>query len=208
MRLTRVSLTHRLCCVTSAVPFGMAQIADDLRQRLLGIRRTACAGSAGRYFYSRVEVEEVLGPDTVRQCLALIPRLAGNERDIDRFASLIRESSLLIWAILLSDGNQARIMDFLFRRDTDDRIPYSEDSLYYLDPILRAQFVQRQWEFHPVVLERHDIPRDIHPNAILPILSETRKGSGGFGTVWETTLYPTCQSVVPSTAGQVGLGPR
>ena len=186
----------------------MAGIANDLRQRLLKIRRTSTS-SAKRYFYSRVEVEGVLGPDAVRECLASIPRLAGKERDVHRFASIVRESSLLILAILLFDGNQAHIMDFLFRRDSDDRIPYSEDSLDYLKPEhIRSQFVQRQWEFHPVVLERHDIPRDIHPDAILPILSETRKGSGGFGTVWETRLYPTCQSIVPSAAGQVGLGPR
>lgn len=187
----------------------MAEIVDDLRQRLLGIRRTACASSVKRYFYSRVEVESVLDLKAIHDCLASNPKLAGNERDVGRFASFVRESSLLTFATLLSDGNHAHILDFLIRRDTDGRIPYSEDSLYYLKPEhVRAQFVQRQWEFHPVVLQRHDIPREIHRDAVLPILSETRKGTGGFGTVWETELYPTCQSLVPSTPGHVGLPPE
>jgi len=181
----------------------MDEAVNGLRQRLSSIRRTSRTGSGPKHFYPPAEVRDLVTHADVCACLSLIPALRHNERDTSRYASLILETSVIVFAILLSDGNQSHILEYVVRRDTDERIHYGEDTLYYLPALVRSRFVERQWEFDPVHFGRDYIHMKINPSAILPILSETGAGAGSFGTVWKVQLYPSCQSLVPTDAGQV-----
>ena len=151
---------------------------------------------------------DILTIEEIHSCLSSFPTLRDKERDVHRFASLIRQSCLRIFAILLYDRNESYILEFIFRRDTDDRLPYGADSLYYLPEEVAEQFVMRQWEFDPVILERDTIHRELHPKAIIPFNSEKKIGEGSFGTVWEATLDSYCQDLIPQSTGQVSTRAR
>ncbi|RYP46351.1 hypothetical protein DL768_007414 [Monosporascus sp. mg162] len=160
---------------------------EETRRRLMSLRRCARFGEDSKEFICAGELREVLTIDDIRAGISAIPILRDqdNERDLRRYASLIWETSLTIFAILLADGNHQHILKFLFRRDTDQRLTFSTDDLYYLPDLVRTHFVERQWRFHPVTLTLDGIHRDINPKAILPFLSHIRSGCGGFGTVWK-----------------------
>lgn len=178
---------------------------NELRRRFSSIRH-ASTGFVGNRFYRRSEVADILTIEDIRTCLSSFPTLRDKERDVHRFASIILQSCLRIFAILLYDRNESYILEFLFRRETDDRLPYGPDSLYYLPEEVAEQFVMRQWEFDPVILERGTIHRELHPKAIIPFISEKKIGEGSFGTVWEAALDSHCQKLIPCSTGEVSSG--
>ncbi|KAK0646795.1 kinase-like domain-containing protein [Cercophora newfieldiana] len=190
----------------------METIAHRLRSRFTEIERTTHAGDSPSYrFYSRPEVEELLTADCIADCLTEFARFKTTARhDIRRYASIIRQSSMLIFAALLLDGHEAYIMEFVLRRDTDERLPYTGDDFkeygdLELPPLVRAHFLKRQRELKPVMLGGDDIHRQIHPDDIIPIMSQTKTGAGGFGTVWKTGIYATCQRLVPQEEASHGV---
>jgi hypothetical protein len=180
---------------------------SELRRRFSSIK-PAGTGFVGNPFFRRSEVADILTIEDIRSCLSSYPTLRDKERDVHRFASLIRQSCLRIFAILLYDRNELYVLEFIFRRDTDDRLPYGPDSLYYLPEEVAEQFVTRQWQFDPVILKRDTIHRELHPKAIIPFISEKKIGEGSFGTVWEATLDSHCQELIPQSTGEVSTGAK
>ncbi|CAG8977221.1 hypothetical protein HYALB_00007917 [Hymenoscyphus albidus] len=83
--------------------------------------------------------------------MSSIPVLSGNERDLFRYATIVRETNVKTFAILLLNGHSTHILELLFRREADSRIPYTEQGLYFLPLLVARTFVERQWEFHPDV---------------------------------------------------------
>ncbi|KAL7762872.1 hypothetical protein ACKLNR_006230 [Fusarium oxysporum f. sp. zingiberi] len=169
----------------------------DIYTDLLGIRRKAQGSSKG-YYYTRNSLNSVISETRVQAILSGIPSLKGNERDVCRFARLVMNSAFLILAILISNKDEGYILEFLFRRDTDERIPYTDSSLDYLPEVVRKNFVDKQWQFNPIILQRGQVHLEIQGDAMLPILSEEKVGAGGFGTVWKTGLDADCQTLIQS----------
>ncbi|KAI0382928.1 kinase-like domain-containing protein [Hypomontagnella monticulosa] len=185
------------------------QPSEEIRRQLMTLTRHAKFGEDTKEFICADELKEVLTEQDIRDCISTIPFLENSQddgRDIRRYASLIWESSLTIFAILLADANHKYILRFLFRRDTDQRLAFTKEDLYYLPELARDRFVERQWTFHPVMLTPDGIHRDINPKAILPFLSHTTAGAGGFGTVWKVKVYPRCQTLVTQTPGELNEG--
>ncbi|KAF2812458.1 kinase-like protein [Mytilinidion resinicola] len=168
---------------------------SKLRDELSKLRKDARCARERKHFYPLSEITELL---TFDQICASLRSNWKNERDVARFASLIHETNLKTFAILLLNRDDAHIVEFLFRRETDSKIPYSDDGLYFLPPLVAREFLERQWEFHPVIFEKGDIHRKVREEEILPILEEEKAGEGGFGTVWRVKLHPRCQRLVPS----------
>jgi hypothetical protein len=177
----------------------MEQNPDSIRKRLVRLRRKGCASTE---FICADEVKEVLKKDDIRICISTIPMLEENERDIRRYTSMIWETSLIIFAILLIDRHESNILKFLFRRDTDKRLPFSKEDLYYLKDPAADHFEKHQWALLPVLLTCNDMHRDPSPKEILPFLSEERIGSGGFGDVWKVKVYPSCQNIKSHKLGE------
>jgi len=92
-------------------------------------------------------------------------------------------------------------------RLNDNRIPYAEESLHFLSKVEARQFVQRQWEFIPVVLTARAVHRKIQDEKILPFLEEECVGELGlgFGTVFKVKLYQPCQSLIPLDVEHIRL---
>ncbi|KAF5699741.1 serine threonine kinase [Fusarium globosum] len=106
------------------------------------------------------------------------------------------DSAFLIIAILISNKDEGYILEFIFRRDTDERIPYTDSSLDYLPEVVRKNFVDKQWQFNPINLQHGQVHLKIQDDAVLPILSDEQVGAGGFGTVWKTGLDADCQALI------------
>lgn len=155
----------------------------------------------GKYFYPPSEVADLLTFDEIHACIRAISSSQENQRDVARYASLIHQTSIKIFAILLRNEDHAYIKEFLLRRETDSRIPYTEDALDFLPPKVARTFVERQWEFHPVILQRGEIHRNIGEKEILPFLGERKAGKGGFGVVIVVRIYSRCQNLIPANFG-------
>ena len=175
----------------------------DICTDLLGIRRIAKGPPKG-YYYTRDSLNSIISESRVEAILSKIPRLRGNERDVRRFARLVMSSAFLIMAILISNKDEGYILEFIFRRDTDERIPYSDSSLDYLPEVVRKNFIDKQWQFNPINLHRGQVHLELQDDAVLPILSEEEVGKGAFGIVWKTGLDANCQTLIQTHTAQVG----
>ena len=167
-----------------------------LREGLLGLHRESRCARGRKTFYSPHDVRLFLTLDRIREQIALAPSLGNDPRDIHRFSSLIWETSLTIYAVLLLNGHEAYILDFLYRRETDLRLTYTVDGLYFLPPVVAQEFVNRQWELCPVILKKGEIHRELGPREILPFLDDEEISEGGFGTVFKVHLETTCQRLI------------
>lgn len=174
----------------------------DIYTDLLGIRRTAHSSPKG-YYYTRESLNSVISETRVQAILSEIPRLKGKPRDVCRFARLVMDSAFLIMAILISNKDEGYILEFIFRRDTDERIPYTDSSLDYLPEVVRKNFVDKQWQFNPINLQHGQVHLKIQDDAVLPILSDEQVGAGGFGTVWKTGLDADCQALIQTHTTKV-----
>ncbi|KAF1833920.1 kinase-like protein, partial [Decorospora gaudefroyi] len=181
----------------------MAEIRERLRLEISNARRDS---TCSRPFYPPSEISRILTVDAIRACISTIPRLNENERDVHRFALLIHKHCIRIFAILLANRDEAYIAEFLFRRENDSRIPYTENGLYFFasEKILVARrFTDSQKEFDPVILQKGDIHRMVRDGEVLPFLDDSKIGCGAFGTVYKVVLHPTCQELVAENEGEL-----
>lgn len=169
----------------------------DLREGLSRLQVESRGARARKSFYPPSHVKSFLTIDRIRAHIASsIPSLSGGPLDVSRFSSLIHDSSLLIYAILLLNGHEKHVSEFLYRRETDSRLPYTVEGLYFLPEMVAREFVNRQWEVWPVCLKNGEIHREIGPHEVLPFLEDVEVAEGGFGKVYRVQLEPTCQNLV------------
>lgn len=168
-----------------------------LRERLLELQKESRCSRERKSFYPPHNVRALLTLDRVRDCLSQIPSLSGDPRDIHRFSSLVWETSLTIFATLVLNGHERHIVEFLYRRETDSRLPYTPEGLYFVPRVVAHEFVNRQWALCPVILKKGEVHRELEPREVLPFLDDQGAGEGGFGTVFKVQLESTCQSLVP-----------
>jgi hypothetical protein len=167
----------------------------DLRDRI-SLLRQACTGAAEiRYFYPFSDLLSLLTENEIHAALEQIPEIHSSSRDLRRFSSVIREDYLRIFATLVMTRDEKYITKFLYRRETDLKLPFVGSELDFLTAAVRDGFLERQFQFHAVVLEYGAIHRKLRPEEILPFLSSTRKGEGGFGTVWTVKVHPTSHAL-------------
>lgn len=102
----------------------------------------------------------------------------------------------MIFAILILNRDEQYILEFLYRRETDSRLTYTEEGLYFLPLGVARDFANHQWEFCPVILKRAEIHRVLKPNDVLPFLEDDVVGEGGFGTVFKVKLKNDCQKLI------------
>lgn len=163
-----------------------------------------CADSK-QLFYPFVELQNLLrNLLTLEEFCAALDQILEprfNGRDLRRFASLIREDYIRIFATLVINQDAKYILQFLYRRETDSRLPFVENGLDFLPQAVARTFLQRQYEFNAVRLEYGAIHRQLRSEEILPFLSTTEIGEGGFGTVWRVEVHPTSHQLFISRSG-------
>jgi hypothetical protein len=167
-----------------------------LREELQQLQKEAQCSRGPKSFYPPHDVRALLTLDRIGECLSKILSLSRDPRDIHRFSSLVWETSLTIFATLLLNGHEKHIMEFLYRREMDSRLPYTRESLYFIPKDVAFDFQNRQWELIPVILQPGEIHRELGPHEVLPFLSDQATGEGGFGTIFKVQLETTCQKLV------------
>ena len=168
-----------------------------LRETLQELQKESRCSRERKIFYPPHDVRELLTLDRVGESLSKIPSLSRDPRDVHRFSSLVWETSLTIFATLLLSGHEQHIVEFLYRRETDSRLPYTSESLYFVPRPVALEFVNRQWALRPVILQPGEIHRELEPREVLPFLDDQVVSEGGFGTVFKVRLEGTCQKLVP-----------
>lgn len=182
----------------------MSDVSGRLQEQLSILRKDSQCAKARKHFYPHADLADLLNEGAIHQCISAIPSLNGKQRDIHRITSLIQQTALRTFAILLLDNNEARILDFLFRREGDSRLPYSdEQGLYFLPNQVARRFLERQWEFDPVILLKGNIHLEIAENAVLPFLEDVQVAKGGFGTLYKVVLYPSYQRLISAATEEV-----
>src|SRR5271163_4718332 len=173
-----------------------------LIEQLRGIRtQSSSLQSGSRYFVPSETLLEILTDDSIRGIISGIDKIREDERQL--FVTLVRERFPTVFAILLYNGHEGYLPDFLYRLEYDTRLPVSKTNLYFLPADIGDKFVEHQWEFIPVVLEKGALHRELRFDDILPFLEDTRIGGGGFGEVFKAKLHPRCQLLVDTSDQQV-----
>jgi hypothetical protein len=176
---------------------------EILRGRLCDLQRRTSSSQGSKEFYPFNNVKEILTPENIRDCISLFPFFRKNELDVPRFVNLIADNSVKIFAILLRNGHEQHILDFLFRRYNDSSIPTAEESLHFLPKHVKQDFISRLWGFDYVVLHRGEIRLDIESKRILPFLEDEEIGEGAYGFVFKVKLLSSCQSLVAPSEFEV-----
>ena len=113
------------------------------------------------------------------------------------FTTLVLESIPIIFSILLYNGHEKNLLEFLYRRKDDLGLPYHKDALPFLPPDVATDFVERQWEFIPVTLKKGALRLDLEYLHILPYYEDSHIGHGAFGDVFRVKLHGRCQELHP-----------
>lgn len=166
-----------------------------LRQKSLSLH------GGSRRFVPYTRLLDVLTENAIRSVISTIADIREDERGL--FVSLIREKIPRIFAILVYNKHETWLPTFLHRQEYDSRLFFSESSLDFLPCDVKDAFLERQWEFIPVVLEKGALHRELHSDYILPFLEDTKIGEGGFGDVFKVRLDPKCQLLVTVSDEQV-----
>jgi hypothetical protein len=173
-----------------------------LIEQLWVIRTQSSSLQGGsRYFIPSEALLEILTHDSIRGIISSIDKFREDERQL--LVTLVRERFPTVFAILLYNGHEGYLPDFLYRLEYDTRLPVSNTDLNFLPADIGDRFVENQWEFIPVVLEKGALHRELRFNDILPFLEDTRIGGGGFGEVFKVKLHPRCQHLVDKPDQQV-----
>ena len=176
---------------------------EILRGRLCDLQRSTSSSQGSKEFYPFLDVKTVLTPQKIRECISTFPLFRDNELEITRFVNIIADNNLKIFAILLRNGHEQFILDFLFRRHHDSSIPTTEESLHFLPKHVAQDFVNRLWAFDYVVLRKGEIRRDIEKMQILPFLEDEQIDEGAYGSVFKVKILSSCQRLVAPTGSEV-----
>jgi len=178
----------------------------SLINQLNSLRQLSYSQLGGsRHFVPPADLTHTLTGNKIHEIISGNPRVREDERNL--FVSLIQENCLKIFAILLYNGHDGLVPDFLYRRCYDFRLPLSRDDLNFLPhdaSTASTAFIERQWEFLPVDLKRGDLHQELSFNQILPFLEDTNIARGGFGEIFKVKLHANCQSLLEAPNQDVG----
>jgi hypothetical protein len=98
--------------------------------------------SGSRYFVPSETLLEILTDDSIRGIISGIDKIREDERQL--FVTLVRERFPTVFAILLYNGHEGYLPDFLYRLEYDTRLPVSKTDLYFLPADIGDKFVEHQ----------------------------------------------------------------
>jgi hypothetical protein len=177
---------------------------EELQAVLRDLRKESASIARGGCFFPTFALAKALTPSRVLKVVADNERV--KEHEMDFLVSLILERIPKIFSILLYDGNQDSFLDFLHRQEFDSRLPITDEkSLQHLKAAIREKFMERQWEFIPVLLKKDELHRNLRDREILPYLKDEYLGSGGFGQVYKVIVCRSHQGLMDTDDKEVRL---
>jgi hypothetical protein len=147
-------------------------------------------------------LKSVVTHDKTIDVLRGIKQIPDFQRDF--IATLILDNLPKIFSILVRLGQTEYILNFLYRKEHDIRLPLSTKSLEEIATGLDySQFVECQEEYIAPILSRGDLHIDIPPSSVLPFQKDDYINAGGLGQIFEVVLDSQHQDIVPTTGPTV-----
>jgi hypothetical protein len=97
--------------------------------------------------------------------------------------------------------------DDLIDKPLDSGLPYAENKLEEILGDDYRRFFDHQWSFSAPIFERSLLHRNLHKRTILPFMTMTPIGDGGFGNVFRVTVPGPHQRIEGSNVTEVKLSP-
>ncbi|RDW85934.1 hypothetical protein BP5796_04259 [Coleophoma crateriformis] len=154
------------------------------------------AASHSQSFVPLELIEEYFGADDNRRLSNVLEAVYPDESPLPVETSVVQESYLKVFCILLSIGRAAYICHFVEHDDlSDTRLPFSRDSKPSKFPISTTQpdfwdsFSEKQWTFCAAEMKYMMINHYFEADRILPIVEREVLAQGGSAVVSKIKLH-------------------
>ncbi|KAL2821012.1 kinase-like domain-containing protein [Aspergillus cavernicola] len=138
---------------------------------------------------------EVLVEENIRQVLK---GFVTSNYDVGALVDNISKSARKVFSILVLIDQVSHIMSFfhydqLQNRCMDHLLPFERSKLRQIleDETVADLFYEKQWELCVPAFLGDIIPRNLDRHTIMPYLTETDIGSGGYGSVYKVEFHPS-----------------
>ena len=118
-------------------------------------------------------------------------------------ARLIVRETLKIFAICLELNLEHDLVKFLECDITDSALPLDLSRLGSLIPEAAVRFEELQWKYVVYRFRKGQIHRTLPRKRVLPYVSQTHIGGGGFSKVYRVSVHPTYQDMIETSHAEV-----
>jgi hypothetical protein len=166
-----------------------------------GLVNIGCENSEAKWYIPWLALDHLFSPQTIKHAIA--------ESGVEPYkreeaTERIIKGGKRVFATLIQCGNPLAIVKFLEKdhlqhQALDAKLPLSRSDLVSVLGQPQAElFYRTQWTVSAPLFRGDLSHRDFDKATILPFIRNTKRGSGAFGVVYETTLDPTHQTEIAS----------
>lgn len=161
-------------------------------------------GLDGRSFIPDIQLDHLMTLRAIQATIEERCKDSGQDYELEKLAHEILDHSKKIFAILVLMKEENLIQDFIHKRYRDSSLLHSNEIPATVKD--SKKFQRKKWMFLAPIFEAGDIHRELDARTIVPIVSQSRIGSGASGIVYKVELYRVQQKLVPGTPGDpVGI---
>jgi hypothetical protein len=180
---------------------------ENPRDVLRSLRMESVSKARRGFFFPTSALCDALTPARIHEVIKYNQDVEEHQRNLH--VSLILEKLPKIFCILLYDCNERHFTDFLYHQEYDSRLPFTDEkTLHFLNGSVREKFMDRQWEFIPVLLKRHELHRRLRDREVLPFLEDEHLSNGGYGQVYKVKVCQSHQQLTEGTCEEKVRSPR
>ncbi|KAF8526172.1 kinase-like domain-containing protein [Trichophaea hybrida] len=157
---------------------------DSLREQIGTLRNTAVT-------------------EAIKEC---VQEFAVQEHQETTVVNWIIADGKILFGILIWRKWLNKLIKFIEHDVLDSKLPLEENLASRIVENVGWDFAHNaQWEFLPKTLEKEmsDYHSHIPDQVILPFINETRIGEGNFGEVFEMSVLPSLQTMIPEKNAEV-----
>ena len=165
---------------------------EHLRQELKAIRRTSNSRSTkGRQYIPYFAFKMIITHKNIMDVVWNIHEIPAYQRDF--ITARILDKTPKIFSILVQVRQPELIVNFLYRKEHDSRLPLAPEALREIVPALDdtkfyTKFAKYQEEYLAPIFSRGDLHHEISPGSVLPFEEDEYLNAGGFGKVFAVVL--------------------
>lgn len=161
---------------------------EHLRKELKSIRRSSKSCSTnGRRYIPYFAFKTIITHENILDVVRDIREIPAYRRDF--ITAVILEKTPKIFSILVLLRLPKLIVNFLYRREHDSRLPLAPEALKGIASDLNlTRFAKYQEEFLAPIFSRGDLHYELSPGSVLPFQEDKYLNAGGFGKVFAVVL--------------------
>ena len=110
----------------------------------------------------------------------------------DTISTIIQDAPK-IFSILLELDYEQGLVPLIENDLLDSSLPIDEARLYEAIPEAAVRFERLQWIYKPYTLRAGAYHKQLRKQQVLPYLSRTKVGGGGFSSIYQVVVHPSHQ---------------